>query len=494
MQIVARKEGGVKMQMIGKIKKALAPFKKAFIIAAVCIVLYIVFGVGMPIINEVLANKTPIVSIEATNDKEYSVTDEIKPEDFSVRAIHENGRKTHIGNSEIEISTKNIKPVGKSTKVTLVMKNDESIKCEVKVKTKRKKIVSFTCGYPNIKDVKAVIYSNGELCFEGVGDIMTFDEGEMPWSDYEEMDEYPIRAVSFEDGVTPANLNYCFEGLPELTYIDTLPSTTQSMVRTFSGCPKLTKTGDWSKCSVLLNITECYSNDTELLEISPIPENVRTAVSAFMGCTKLMDPPNFDNALSLVNCTQTFSGCKSLGSATLPPNIVIAQSMFEGCINLKDVPVMPNTIQDISGMFRGNISLVHANVIPESVTKISDCFSGCEFLSGEVVINCNAQEYGGMFTGACIATKINLVGDSYMLDVYANTKEDNVSNIYVNSRRADASIKSYEDILRKLQEEAEADVQEQNQGESDSTEELDSNQEADDEGDSEDEESSEEDE
>lgn len=434
----------------------LKPFKNGIIVGGIFLLVLFVLKVVFPTINEMLANQTPITEIEATNNKEYKIDDQIKPEDFSIVATHENGRKSKISSSEIDISTKNIKPIGKTTTVTVVMKNDEAIKCEVKVKTSRKKIVSFTCGYPNIKDVKAVIYSNGELCFEGTGDIMTFDEGNMPWRDYEEKKEYPIRSVSFGKGVTPSNLNYFFEKLPELTYIDKIPGTVQSMVRTFADCPKITTTGDWSECSVLLNITECYEENDELLNIAALPVNVRTSARTFADCGKLMTPPDMSQAVNLVNCTEMFQDCKSLVSAVMAPNIVVAEGMYAGCINLKEVPVLPETLENMKSMFEGDVSLEKGNLIPQSVTQLSNCFKKCEFLSGEITINCNAQEFGGMFSAACLATKINLVGESIMLDAYANTKENNVNSIFVNSVQANQNIKSYEDVVRAEQERAAA--------------------------------------
>lgn len=438
--------------MLGKISEAIQPFKKALIICGVLAVLFIIVSVVIPMVNEILANQTPVKSIEAKNDNVYKVGEKIKAEDFQVTAIHEDGRKSSISTSDIKLSRKSVKPIGKKTTVTITLKTDESMKCDVKVKTSREKVVSFTCGYPNIQDVKAVLYSNGELCFEGKGDIMTFDEGAMPWGNYEEKEEYPIQAVSFGKDVTPTNLNYFFENLDFLSYVDTIPVTVQSMVRTFYGCPILENTGDWSKCSVLLNIAECYADAKELTGVSPIPENVRNATNAFANCVKLRVPPDMTGANALVNCSGMFSACTSLGSAVLPPNIVVGNSMYARCINLKEMPVLPESMEDMTSMFEGDVSLIKANPIPAGVTKIANCFNGCEFLSGEIQINCNAEDFSGMFSGACVATKVNLVGSSFMLDVYANTKNDNVNNIFVNSNQANADIKTYDQAVQKEQE------------------------------------------
>lgn len=447
--------------MLKSIANQLKPFKSALIIGGIFLLIIAVLKIGMPALNEVLANKTPIVSIEASNNKEYTVDDQIKPEDFVVMATHENGRKTRVSPSAITISTESIKPIGESTAVTVAMQNDESIKCETQVKTSRDKVVSFTCGYPNIKDVKAVIYSNGELCFEGAGDIMTFDEGHMPWSNYEEMDVVPIRSVSFETGVTPSNLNYFFEDQEELAYIDTIPGTVQSMVRTFADCPKLTATGDWSECNVLLNITECYLSDTELLDIAALPSHVRNSTRTFANCTKLMTPPDMSQAKSLVTCTGMFQDCKSLVSAVMAPNIVVAESMYAGCINLKEVPDLPESLSDMTRMFEGDVSLEKGNLIPAGVVKLSNCFRRCEFLSGEIIINCNAEDFSGMFSDACLATKVNLVGESFMLDAYANTKDNNLNSIFVNSVQADQNIRSYSDAVQAEQDRVAAQLREE---------------------------------
>ena len=421
-------------------------FRKPIIIACITIVVLLIILVvyAKVIYPKIHTSDAPIVSIEATNSKLYDSQEEIVPEDFKVVAMHSDDVTTVLSPEEYELSRTTIEPVGAVTKVEIVYTEDPDIKCETEVYTEREKIIGFQCGYPKVKDVIAVLYSNGELCFEGSGDTLVFNEGEYPWIDYEEVDTYPIRYVSFQPDVKPTNMNYWFEGIDTLTYVDKIPDSVRTMVKTFNGCDGLKTTADWTGANSLLNINQCYASCTALTEIYPIPGKVRIARNCFYGCSELQKGCEMDKAENLIDLTGMYSNCPKMIQAWLPENAKVITSMFEYDINLKVMPTITPNVKNMKSCFKGCISLAKLNSIPEGVTDLTDCFNGCEMLTGNLEINCNAENFNGIFAGAAIATKVNIKGESKYLDIYAHTSD--TKNVYVNNYQPDPNIVTIKDL------------------------------------------------
>lgn len=431
--------------MLSKINEVLKPFKKLIIVGIILILVLIVVKAVLPTVSEIRANKTPIKNIEAINNRTYSSDSEIKATDFTVKATHEDGKTNTLDASDYELSQTGVNPVGEETKVTVSLVSDSSIKCTAKVKTKREKVVGFECGYPKASSVKAVLYSNGELCFEGEGDVMVFDEGAYPWLNYDNMDDNPIKSVSFQKGVTPSNMNYWFKGMTTLTYVDSIPTSVKSMIGTFSGCIAMEKGADWSKCDELLNINDSYNGCVSITYVPAVPKKVKTATSAFAGCESMKTSPDLTGAESLANAKGMFSGCKKMNSITMGPSIENAESMYSDCINLKNMPTFPGTVKTLNSAFKGDVSLVTLTEIPAFVEDTSGMLSGCEMIEGDLVVKGNPKESSSMFEGAALATKVNLTGDCQELDVLANTSD--TGNVYVNNNIPNENITSYADVF-----------------------------------------------
>lgn len=430
---------------MGGIFEKVKPFRLPLCIIAGLLIVYIIIGVIIPGINESNAKKTPIVSISGTNKNVYNIDDEISAEDFVVKAKHENGKTSTIDSDDFTISTKSVYPVGNVTTVKIKLKDNPEMCCDVNVKSEREKIMGFQCGYPDVKSVIAVLYSNGELCFEGEGDTLVFDEGEYPWLDYEESDRVPIRAVSFQESVKPTNMNYWFSGLETLTFVSSIPDSVKTMVRTFEECVSMETMADMSKCSVLLNMTETYKDCTLLKNTAPIPGSVTTAVATFEGCVELQTTPDMSNAINLHNASGMYRGCKKLTGILMAPDVKDLSDMFRDCINLKDMPQIPEYAENMNGTFYGDVSLINLTSIPAKVSDTSNCFEGCEMITGNLVINANPEFFSNMFSDSALATKINLTGTSQLLDAFANTSDN--GNILVNNRAANVNVKSYYDIF-----------------------------------------------
>lgn len=442
--------------MRNKILNQLRPFRIPLIILSVFLLLVIILGIVVPAVQTVVANTTPVVSISAENDTEYQRGDQIDPADFHVTAVHENGGKSELGPDEFKINRKTLRPIGDTTEVTITYNEDESISCKTNVKTEREKIVGFQVGYPEISGVTAVLYSNGELCFEGKGDVLVCNEGEYPWLDYEGMEENPILSVSFEEGVTPSNMNYWFEDVETLTYVDSIPASVQSMERSFANCIGLTEAVDWSQCTSLYNIDGVYYGCTSLKDAVPLNGSIRSASQAYAGCTALVSCPDSSGAESLSNASEMYSGCTNLAEAEIGPSVETMSMMFLDCINLRRMPAIPEGAKDLSEAFRNCASLGAAEGdsetenlltgIPSTAENISSMFADCNLLRGELFINCNAEEFSNLFSGGtCKSTEVNLTGLSQLLDVYANTNE--YGNVFVNGKSPDPNKTNASDIL-----------------------------------------------
>ena len=207
---------------MNRILKELRPFKKPLILGGIIVVLLVIFTQVIPAVREMDANKTPVASIEAKNGKTYEKGDTIRVQDFQLTAVHESGKRSSLSGDDVKLSRTKPAKTGKYTEVTLTYKDNKEIQTTVKVKNSRNKLAAYACGSPSKGDVKAVLYSNGELCFEGEGNVLQFEQGEFPWLNSEE--DIPIQSVTFEEGVQPVSMDYWFEGLADLSYIAPLPA------------------------------------------------------------------------------------------------------------------------------------------------------------------------------------------------------------------------------------------------------------------------------
>lgn len=442
------------------IDKVINIVKRNKFIVIIAMAVLVAFIVVVSIVNKIRINKinnTPIVSIEVVCDHEFDTDEKFNKnlEYFKVTAHREGNIESELSTSNITFSQNHVNPYGKTTtvEITYVDENDKEYKCNTEVQNKRDKIVSFECGYPNVEKVVAVLYSNGELCFEGSGDTLVFYENEYPWltewwedEDIDEESVPEIKSVTFEEGITPTNLNYAFENCESLIYIDKIPSTVRTMVKTFAGCANLKNAADLSDANALLNMNYTYQGCTSLINSDIIPPNVRVANYTFEGCKNLQVGADMSNAENLVLINHMYENCHNLTSIVLRDGIKSMKYTFSECINLKFVTNFPTTVKYMDSTFSGCVSLSKFEyVIPSCVQDLSHCFSNCEILSGEIIVECNASYFEDMFLGACHATKINLKGNSMLLDAYANTND--MENAYVNGLKPNTSIVGYEDIF-----------------------------------------------
>lgn len=414
---------------------------RSLIIMAIALALLLLAKTAYPLALGMLAEDSPVVEIQAENKNMYVASDTIRKCDFHVTAIHENGKTSTLPERGFSVSRKKPVPYGKHTVVTVSLKGDKGISCKVKLKNKRDKVASLPCGSPDINAVRAVLYSNGELCFEGKGEVVQKNDGEFLWQDSDHADS--VRYVTFQDSVRPTSMDYFFSNMESLKYIAPIPETVTSMSGTFYGCSALVKAPDWEKCGSLLDISQCFAGCENLRKVPAIPSSVRVMTAAFQGCTALQDAPDLSGASSVVTADNAFEDCEQLAHVNLPPGVENIRNIFTGCINLKEMPEIPSSVLDMGEAFSGDISLSVLTSIPAHVMDVSSCFSGCHKIGGPLWVDANPEEYSGCFDNAAIATSVDLQGNSVILDVLANTGK----NITVKGAAPNPDITSYEDVF-----------------------------------------------
>ena len=392
-----------------KILKQLKLFKIPLILIGVFAILYLITAVIIPTYQRIQAYKTPIVSIEGSNEEEYAQGMEIRKGDFYIMATHEDGKQAGLREEEFNISTTVPATTGDTTEVVVTLESNPRISTLIQVKNERHKVAEVSCGSPKLDAVKAVLYSNGELSFEGSGDVLQYDRNMFPWQN---MGEQSITSVTFEPDVLPASMDYWFQAMADLTYIGPLPKSVESIVGMCYG---------WKQCSNLLDVSNAFEDCILLKNIPAIPSSVRTASYMCRGCVELQDAPDMSQATSLVNATGMYENCKKLTTTTDAPAIEIMDYMYAYCINLKSMPQISKSTKSMSRAFENNVSLVEVTKIPKHVTDVSGCFDNCPKISGTLKIDANPESYVGFLANTCNATKLDLTGKSSMLNELALT-------------------------------------------------------------------------
>ena len=405
--------------------------KKPLIVIGVLLCIYVVALKILPAVQDSQTAKSPVVSMNASNEMVYKQGSTIKVSDFKVKVKHKNGRSTSLKSNEFSIDTEKPAKTGSYTAVKLTYKANEKITCTVKVKNQREPVVRFNVGTPNLKDVKAVLYDNGELCFEGTGDVLQFQE--FPWLEYDENADYQVKTVTFEDGVTPTSMDEWFHGLTTLTYVDPIPSSVESLSMTFAGT-SLKKGVDWSNCTGLRNLYGTYAECSELKSVPAIPSTVRVASYMCQECTSLTNGVDCIKAEALEDMTGMYDGCSNLISVSFAPNVTNISAICQNCINIKAIPEIPASVLYMESSFSGDTLLTTVPGIPAGVLTVSSCFKECKNLTGTLVIDANPDDYSGWLTDAVIATNLDLTGQSQILNELALKAEN--TNVTVNGAAA----------------------------------------------------------
>lgn len=420
-------------------------YRKIALIVIVVIVVAFAGVTGVSKVKEMKNNKYPIISISGSCKTKYAPDKEIDKDDLDIKARHSNKGTTNLADEEYDISQSKTNKTGPYTEITVTLKSDKKITCNIKIQSNREKVIGFKCGYPLVKNVTAVLYTTGELSFEGEGDVLIQDEGDYLWNNYEEKDNYPIKYVSFSEGVTPSNMDYWFKDNENLKYVESIPSSVVTMIETFSNCESLKEGADLSNATNLLNMDGTYSGCSILTNPGKIPSSVVNMTSTFENCVELLNGADVSEAGNVTIMDSCYKGCVKLSNADIAPNARNISSTFEECINLKVLNNFPDSVENMDSTFSGCSSLTTVGKIPASVTNMNYTFDNCSLLNYQIIIDANPENYSNAFNNAVVATKLNLAGNSKMLDVLANTCK--TGNITVFGQKPNPNLTSRKDVI-----------------------------------------------
>ena len=207
----------------------------------------------------------------------------------------------------------------------------------------------------------------------------------------------------------------------------------------------MTHIPDLDQCENLLDMSETFADCISLKEIPSIPPSVVNTSEMCYRCQELQTAPDVTKATGLQDATAMFQECKKLTKTNMPPNVKIIDKMYYACINLKSMPEIPESVISMDSTFQDDVNLSKLTIIPKNVTNVSNCLSGCGKIKGLLWIDGNPEKYSNFLNDSAIATKVDLQGNSKMLDILANTADDNI-NITVNGKEPNKDVR-YSDIV-----------------------------------------------
>lgn len=363
-------------------------------------------------------NKDPAVtSIQAEFVGEVSPGENFTKSMFNVKGVTETGKLVKLNDF--------------SSKTTAAAQNGDS--CEVEITSQgqsataivnitREPVFEQNIGYPNEEDATVICYSNGDLEFEGKGELTNFGTS-LPWKDCEYTHVYIDETLQIE------SMDSWFEGNENLVYCTNIPKSVKTMKKTFANCKALEKAPDYFQCSNLKIMDYAFSGCEALKEIDILPVNVSSAQYAFEGCISLQKPADLSKTSNLQDISGLHNGCSNLREATEIPNSVIYMSeTFMNCLNIKAAVRFPEKVLDISSAYAGDSALEIGASIPEGVTDFSGCYQGCSALSGTLEINSDTEAFDSALVDATTnGDKLAISGNSgNLLAIQKDAKNSNI--------------------------------------------------------------------
>jgi hypothetical protein len=243
------------------------------------------------------------------------------------------------------------------------------------------RIKAWKCGYPNEKDVIAILEGN-TLTITGKGKMKNYAYDKVsPW--FNKCDS--IKIVVIQSGVTSIG-NEAFRDCSRLTSV-TIPNSVTSIGNNAFGYCGLTSVTIPNSVTSIEEDAFRYSELTSVI----IPNSVTSiGNNAFEVCSRLTSVTIPNSVTSIGN--YAFALCTSLTSITIPNSVTsIGNHAFQGC-SLTSVTI-PNSITSIrNDAFRFCSSLTSVT-IPNSVTSIGNyAFANCSKLTSVTIMSVNPPE------------------------------------------------------------------------------------------------------
>ena len=303
----------------------------------------------------------------------------LSAKDFEVMAVYSDGVEEAISNEEQDfflLSADSVPLQEGAFDVTVSLNpqmygEDELPSGTLMLQADRARIGTWKIGVPNVADVQAVLYEEGDFVVRGNGNTKRFTwDTDVPWRSKRTQ----IQSVTIEETVRPTSMGNWFYRCNKLTEAPNIPDSVTDLGATFFECSNLIKAPE-------------------------IPEGVINMYCTFAGCSKLTEAP------------------------AIPENVTNMDGTFDNCSNLIGAQAIPEGVTNLKAAFRGCSKLTKAPVIPENVTNMSYTFYNCQSLKGDLVINATPSSYGNCLYGAAIkGSTLYLSGLSTVLDKILATK------------------------------------------------------------------------
>ena len=233
------------------------------------------------------------------------------------------------------------------------------------------------------------------------------------------------------NGKPITNVSKTFTYCTSLITAPSIPNSVKNMYGTFDGCRSLTTAPVIPKSVV--NLSAAFKNCISLTVAPIIPYGVENTQETFCGCTALKtyvgskaadgDFSGYIIPNSVTEMTQMFRRCASLTAAPAIPNSVNGlYYTFWECTSLIIAPEIPENIATMTGTFKDCTSLTTAPIIPSGMSSLSGIFDSCTSLTGTVTINSNPGNYANCFSDVDFkAQNLTLTGTSTILDTIGVT-------------------------------------------------------------------------
>ena len=239
----------------------------------------------------------------------------------NITAIISTGESVILEPEEYEIEPERVPERGHDFDITLTFVVNPAVKTSVNCLIARKVYEEYPIELTEPENVKAVLYTNGDLEIIGSGEEKTFTSASVPWQTSGD----GVRALCLtwiDPEVVIETMDSWFSGNTEfLGMLCEIPDSTRSMIATFSDCTSLIYCPEFSSAVSLTDMTETFSGCTSLLDVNPLPGNLRVAERTIYGCTSLIEAADISACVKLENMISCYEECVSLAKTSMPNSV-----------------------------------------------------------------------------------------------------------------------------------------------------------------------------
>lgn len=388
-----------------------------------------------------------IISINVTEiqDTFDANSGEIDKAGIEVTAIISTGESVILAPEEYEIEPETVPERGHDFDITLSSVVNPEVKTSVNCLIAREVYEEYPIELTEPENVKAVLYTNGDLEIVGCGEVKTFTSASVPWQTSGD----GVRALCLtwiDPEVVIETMDSWFSGNTEfLGMLCEIPDSTRSMIATFSDCTSLIYCPEFSSAVSLTDMTETFSGCTSLIDVNPLPGNLRVAERTFYGCSSLIEAADTSACVKLENMISCYEECVSLAKTSTPDTVKYMDNCYKNCINIQ-TGKLPDQLVSGVGTFAGCTQLkrIRGSIEP-ACEDYSGMFQDCRSLSGTVSVKTKNSDAAGLFPGAAISgtgltVNLDYVGENDEYNTRAEVMKEMTEKIIEQAEYYDSQI------------------------------------------------------